>query len=61
MNKNKEILGRVKDLVSNFLYYDRKEDEDLPVGVIQKSIANNEITVDEIVNHFRDILTKNIK
>jgi hypothetical protein len=47
------VLGVLEDLVSNFLYYDRKEDENLPVGAIEKMIASGELTIDEIVNAFR--------
>jgi len=43
----------VEDLVSNFLYYDRKEDEDLPRGAIEEAIQAKEISVDEIVTEFR--------
>jgi len=28
------VLGAVDGLVEDFLYYDRKEDEDLPAGAI---------------------------
>ena len=54
------ILGNVADLVSDFLYYDRKEDEDLPKGAIELAIENGEITVDEIVEHFRKSLEDNL-
>ena len=47
------ILNNVDDLVSDFLYYDRKEDEDLPRGAIEAAIANKEISVDEIAAFFK--------
>jgi hypothetical protein len=47
------ILDTVTDLVSMFMYYDRKEDEDLPRGEIEEAIAFGEVTVDEIVARFR--------
>ncbi len=47
------ILDYISDLISNFLYYDRKEDEDLPLGAIEESIKAGEITVDEMVTAFR--------
>lgn len=34
----KLIFANVTDLVSNFLYYDRKEDEDLPCEAIENAI-----------------------
>lgn len=47
------ILNTVDDLVGSFLYYDRKEDEDLPRGAIQQAIENKEISVDEIAAFFK--------
>ena len=54
------ILNRVEDLVSMFLYYDRKEDEDLPVGAIDDAIKNGEITIDEITSKFAESLKNGI-
>lgn len=54
------ILDNVSDLVSNFLYYDRKEDEELPNGAIETAIENNEISVDEIVALFKAELVEGI-
>lgn len=56
----KDILSRVGDLVSNFLYYDRKEDEELPVGAIDDAIKDGVISVDEIVNKFSQQLKKGL-
>lgn len=50
------ILGVVDDLVSDFLYYDRKEDEELPRESIEAAIEAGEITVDRIVDAFRKSL-----
>ena len=50
------ILGVADDLMSRFLYYDRKEDDDLPVGAIEKAIVDGEVSVDEIVERFRAAL-----
>lgn len=47
------IFATVSDLVSDFLYYDRKEDEALPRGAIEDAVAAGEIAVDEIVEAFR--------
>jgi hypothetical protein len=51
-NTKEDILNCMEDLVADFLYYDRKEDEDLPVGVIQQAIKNGELTFDEVVERF---------
>lgn len=47
------ILDVISDLVSKFLYYDRKEDEELPRGAIEEAVKNGEITVDEICEEFK--------
>lgn len=51
-SRKKLILGTVSDLAGNFMYYDRKEDEDLGKGEIEDAIAKGEITVQEIGEHF---------
>jgi hypothetical protein len=47
------ILGTVDDMVADFLYYDRKEDEDLPRGAIEAAVESGEVTADEIAAKFR--------
>ena len=54
------ILNNVSDLISDFLYYDRKEDEELPRGAIEEAVKNNQITVEEISAHFTDKLKKGL-
>ena len=54
------ILNTAGDLVCGFLYYDRKEDEDLPRGSIQQAVENDVVTVDEIVERFRTELMKGL-
>jgi hypothetical protein len=44
----KKILGTVEDMVADFLYYDRKEDQNLPVGTIETAIANGTVSVADI-------------
>ncbi|MCW8966154.1 MAG: hypothetical protein OQK82_05660 [Candidatus Pacearchaeota archaeon] len=47
------ILNHIEDMISDFLCYDRKEDEDLPLGAIEKAINDGDVTVEEIVASFR--------
>ena len=54
------ILDCVSDLVSNFLYYDRKDDEDLPRDVIENAIEEGIITADEIADAFREELKNKV-
>ena len=60
MNIKQEIINTIDDLASNFLYYDRKEDEDLPKGAIEEAIKSGEITYGEIVERFKEQLLKGI-
>lgn len=55
------ILNEINDLISCFLYYDRKEDEDLPREAIQNAVLNKEITIDEMVEKFKECLTEGLK
>ena len=49
----KDLLWAVvHDLVSDLLYYDRKEDEDLPVGAIEEMIESGYVSEAEIVSYF---------
>lgn len=50
------ILNTVEDLCSGFLYYDRKEDEELSSIQLNEAIASGQITVDEIITKFRNHL-----
>tara|TARA_R110000772_G_scaffold162415_3_gene273636 strand:- start:297 stop:485 length:189 start_codon:yes stop_codon:yes gene_type:complete len=61
MSNKKQILSTVDDLVSNFLFYDRKEDEDLPRGAIESAIERGEISVDDIADRFRYLLNESLK
>lgn len=51
----------VDDLVSDFLYYNRKEDEELPPGAIDEAIAERLVTVEEITNRFKTRLIEGLQ
>lgn len=55
------IIANVNDLVSDFLYYDRKEDEDLSVEQLNAAIKSGEITIDEIADIFKSELQRSFK
>jgi hypothetical protein len=55
------ILTRIADLCADFLYYDRKEDNKLPVERLNQAVRNNEITIDEMVAEFRRNLENTFK
>lgn len=47
------ILNTLDDTLSDFMYYDRKESEDLKIGDIEKAIVDNVITIDQLVEEFK--------
>ena len=52
------ILDTIEDLCSDFLYSDRKEDEDLTMELLNKAVEEGEITVKEMVDKFESCLRK---
>ena len=54
------ILDTTSDLAIDFVAYDRRDDEDLGRGEIEEAITKGEITVDEIVAHFRESLKREL-
>jgi hypothetical protein len=61
MDKSKVILDTVRDLVGDFLYYDRKEDEQLPRGAIQQAVRDGDISEDTIIAEFATHLRKGLR
>jgi hypothetical protein len=55
------ILDTISALCSDFLYYDRKEDEDLTMEQLNEAVKNGEITIDEMVAEFRKHLENTFK
>ena len=55
------ILDVIEDLCLDFVFYDRKEDEDLSVKKLNKAVEDRIITVDEMVEHFEDCLLNTFK
>lgn len=51
---NKEmILGYVDALISDFVYYDRKEDEDLNMDQLNEAIKSGIVSIDEMTERFK--------
>ena len=61
ISRRQTIMDTICDLVRDFLYYDRKDDEELGVGEIEKAIAAGEITASEITRIFDDALIEGLK
>lgn len=49
----KIIENTVKDCVTDLMCYDRKEDEELPIGEIERAIDTGIISAEDIVNIFK--------
>lgn len=47
------ILIKIQDLVIDFVYYDRKECEDLSRDDLMNSVESGKVTIDEMVAEFR--------
>lgn len=56
-----KILDTISNLCSDFLYYDRKEDEDLTMEQLNEAVKSGEITIDEMVEEFRKHLKNTFK
>lgn len=54
--RRQQILDVASDAALRMAFYDRKESEDLPPDAIPNAIAAGEITIEEIVNSFREEL-----
>ena len=50
------ILDNIDGLVVDFTYYDRKDDEDLPIQRLNEAVKNGIITVDEMAEEFKRLL-----
>jgi len=50
--RRERIMATVTDCVTDLLFYDRKEDEELGVGQIEEAVQAGEITKKEIVAEF---------
>jgi hypothetical protein len=59
--KKEEIISTIKDLVTAFVYYDRREDEELNIDQLNKAVSEGVVTVDEMVAEFRQGLENTFK
>jgi hypothetical protein len=54
------VLNSVSDLVTNFIYYDRKDDSELTSDMLFDAIDMNIISLDEIIDHFSSELRRRL-
>lgn len=52
------VLGKVEDAITDFMYYDRKEDEELSVAGLAEAIDTGLVSLEEIGEEFMFHLCK---
>ena len=55
------IAGTINDLFADWLYYDRKEDYELPRESIEEAIKLGEVTIEEIRSLFLVNIRNNLE
>ena len=60
MNLRELILGVAKDMGLDFIYYDRKNDEELKENAIENAISSGDVTVEEIAEAFTYYLRESL-
>ena len=48
MSSKELVISAFVYSISGFIYYDRKEDNELPRGAVQEAIKNGDITIEEL-------------
>ena len=48
------INTTIDDMVTDFFYYARKEDEELPLGEIEREVSMGHISADDIIARFAE-------
>ncbi len=59
--QRENITAALTDAVSDFLYYDRKECEQVPLGLIESMIKDGNLTINELVATFEKALREGLK
>lgn len=54
------VKNTLDDCASNFLYYNRKEDEELPRGAIEEMVSKGEVTIAEIIEWFAEPVRRHL-
>lgn len=48
------VLNTIRDSVRDLMFYDRKDDEELPKGMIEDMVKRGEITLDDMAQVFKE-------
>ena len=60
MATKQQILNLIEDVVTKFVYYDRKE-SDIGIEDLNEAVRSGEISIEEMVEKFRDGLEATFK
>ena len=58
MDVKEKILNTISDLVTDFTYYDRKEDQELTQEILEAAVRDTDIFISEMSQHFGSELIK---
>ncbi len=58
--KRELLQATIDDSVSNLLYYNRKEDDELPLGAIEELVSKGEVTITEMIEWFAEPLRRHL-
>ena len=56
-----KIINTINDLCSNFLYYDRKEDDELSEDDLIQAVEDGTVTIEEMVAEFENQLRNTLQ
>lgn len=55
------VFAVIDDMVANLLIHDRENDEDIPKGDIERLIENETLSIDDMVDKFREALEEHLE
>jgi len=58
--KRELIFTAIDNVVEKFLYCDRKEDENLGLDDVENAIMDGVLSLQDIIDHFKDHLEHNL-
>lgn len=60
ITRKEKFLNALEDFAVDFLHYDRINDEDFTREDVKLAIENKEITLEELTEKFKEVLSKEI-
>jgi len=60
MTRREIIVATLTDSVTDLLFYDRKEDESLPINDIEEAIQMGELTIEDMIEVWGNALGRGL-